>query len=122
VTDLERMGGRSSLERVIDAFVERVAADMVIGFLFTGRDLARIKRHEVEHAARHLGGAVPYTGRPIAAAHRPLKINAGQFRRRLAILRTVATDKGVPADVVERWVAADAKLERAVTDGSDCVG
>ncbi len=122
MTDYERVGGADGLERIVDAFVDRVFADFIIGFWFAGRDRARIKRHEVEHAARHLGGPTEYTGRPIGAAHRPLGINRGHFRRRLAILRTVLAEHDVPEDVIARWLATDRALESAVTDGSDCTG
>jgi len=122
MTDYERIGGEETVNRLITAFLDLVQRDFIIGFLFEGRDMARIHRHEVEHASRLLGGPVVYTGRPIGAAHRGLHVNRGHFRRRLAILRTVLGQQGVPDDVIERWIAHDARLEPAVTDGTDCVG
>lgn len=119
--DWTRMGGEEAVRGHVGAFVDRVFDDFVIGFLFEGRDRDRIVQHELEHASTHLGGPLTYQGRPVGAVHRPLRINAGQFRRRLAILRHVLTERGVPPDIVARWVAADARLERAITDGSDCV-
>lgn len=121
MTDWDRLGGEAGVQRIVDDFVGRVAGDFVIGFLFTGRDLARIARHEVEHASTHLGGPLGYTGAPIAPSHRAMRINGGQFRRRLAILRTVLTAHHAPADVIERWIAHDQRLERVITDGTDCV-
>lgn len=109
------------LPHLIDRFVDRMASDLIIGFRFAGKDLERVKRHELELARRHLLGEGRYTGRPIGPLHRGLKINAGQFRRRLAILRTVLVDEGVDAEVIERWVGHDQALERAITDGTDCV-
>lgn len=120
MTDYERMGGEPALERAIDAFVDRMFADFIIGFLFEGKDRERIKRHELELAATHLGGPQRYTGRGILSTHRPLKINRGQFRRRLAILRTVLREQGVPDEVIEGWIAHDQRLERSITDGTDC--
>lgn len=121
MTDYDRVGGEDGLRRVIDAFVDRMFADFIIGFLFEGKDRDRIKRHEFELAAQHLGGPFRYAGRPVAPTHRPLRINKGQFRRRLALLRTVAREHGVPDDVIERWLAHDRALERTITDGTDCV-
>jgi hypothetical protein len=118
--DLARIGGMDALRAHLAAFLDRAFDDMIIGFTFVGRDKERILRHEVEHAARTLGADVPYTGRPLGAVHRALRLNRGQFRRRLALLRTVLLERGVDADVVARWIAADAKLEDAMTDGSDC--
>lgn len=121
MTDLERIGGEAALQRVIRAFVERMFADFIIGFRFAHSDLERIVRFEAQHAARVLGGRARYEGRPIAEVHRPLKINRGQFRRRLAILRTVAREHDVDGEVLERWIAREALLEPVVTDGTDCV-
>lgn len=120
MTDLERVGGAGVVEDLMQAFVKRVAADFIIGFLFEGRDLERIARHEAELAVSHLGGPGRYSGRPLGASHRPLRINRGHFRRRLAILRVVLEEQGVPAEVRERWVAHDASLESVITDGTEC--
>ncbi len=121
MNDWERLGGEEAVRAHVEAFVARIFDDMIIGFHFEGHDRARIARHELELASTHLGGELGYRGRPIAGAHRPLRINRGQFRRRLAIVRTVLTERGVPADVVERWIAHEQRLERVITDGTDCV-
>ena len=108
------------LRPLVDRFVRRMAADFVIGFFFAGRDLERIIAHEYEHAAIALGADVPYTGRPLAPTHRALKINAGHFRRRLALLRTEIEAAGLPADLRDRLLEHQRSLEATVTDGTDC--
>lgn len=120
MTDYERLGGADALEHLIDLFIDVVFDDFIIGFWFKGKDRERIKRHEVEHAAKILGGPSRYTGRPIVPLHKPLGINKGHFRRRLAILTKVLTDEGVEEDVIERWLAHDRKLQDQITDGTDC--
>lgn len=120
-SDWERLGGAEGVGAALREFLDRVFDDLIIGFLFAGKDKERILRHEIELAATHLGGPPGYHGRGIGSVHRPLRINRGQFRRRLAILRTVLRDRGAPEDVVERWIAHDRKLESVVTDGTDCV-
>jgi truncated hemoglobin YjbI len=121
LTDWERAGGEG-LREVVAEFVRRMAADFVIGFRFEGKDLDRIAHHEYELATAHLGGPAAYGGRSLPQAHRPMRINRGQFRRRLAILRLVLTERGVPQDVVERWIAHDAALEDVIAEPRDCVG
>lgn len=120
-TDLERLGGESAVHAHVKAIVEAFFDDMIIGFQFVGRSRERIMTHESELALRHLGASSPYTGRPIARVHGRLRINRGQFRRRLAIVQTVLADRGVPADIIERWVAHDRALESQIVDGTDCV-
>lgn len=106
---------------VIDRFVDRMFDDMIVGFLFAGKNREGIKRFEYEHAAGTLGADVSYGGRPIVPLHRALKINKGQFRRRLAILRQELDRSGLPPEVSAAWIAAQARLEPAITDGNDCV-
>lgn len=120
MTPFERAGGEPVVRGIVDRFVDRAFDDVIIGFFFAGKDRAGIKTHEYAHAAAVLGARVPYTGRPIAPLHRPLRINAGQFRRRLAILRTEIERAGLPADIAELWLDAQRAMERQITDGTDC--
>ena len=116
----EEAGGEPVLRPVLHRFVERVFSDVIIGFLFEGKDPARVEAHEYEHAAAVLGAAIPYTGRPIVSLHRPLRINAGQFRRRLAILRQEIDRGGGPPHIRDVWLAAQERMQAAITDGTDC--
>lgn len=121
MTPYERIGGEPVVRGIIERFVDRMAADTIIGFRFAGADLARIKQHEFEHAAQSLGAQLPYTGRPIAGLHQPMRINAGQFRRRLALLRQELERADLPAEVEAEWMKEQRRMERAITDGTDCV-
>jgi hemoglobin len=121
VTDWERLGGEDGVRAAVGAFVGRFFDDPIIGYLFEGRDRERIVRHEVELASLHLGGGLGYKGRGIGSTHAPLRINRGQFRRRLAIVRQVLLQHGAPDDVVDRWIAHERRLESVITDGTDCV-
>lgn len=120
MTDWERIGGTEAARELVTAIVQRMAADFVIGFRFAGRDLERIAHFEAELASSHLGGPFAYGGRSLALAHEPLRISRGQFRRRLAVLETVLRERGVPDDIVARWVAHDAALESVIADNTDC--
>lgn len=116
----ERAGGEAVVRGVVERFVDRMFADRIIGFLFAGKDRDRIVQHEYEHAARVLGGDVPYRGRPIPELHRPLRINNGQFRRRLALLRQELERAGVAEDISAVWIEAQVRMQRLITDGTDC--
>ena len=121
MTDFETLGGREGVERLVRAFVEASARDFIVGFFFEGKDLERIILHETELAVAHLGGPSRYSGKPLRAAHGPLRINRGHFRRRLAILRTILREEGAPEDIVDRWVEANRALESSVVIDRDCV-
>lgn len=119
-SDYERIG-EERLRALIDDFIEVVAGDFIIGFMFMGKDLVRIKDKEFELASSHLGGPHSYTGRPMRRAHASSPINSGHFRRRLALLRSACQRHGVDEDIIERWIAHNQRLEAQVTNGLDCV-
>jgi hemoglobin len=116
----ERAGGEVVVRAVIDRFVDRQFDDRIIGFFFDGKDRAGVKRHEFEHAAAALGAPIRYTGRPIPALHRALRINAGQFRRRLALLKQEIERAGIEPEVEDAWLESQRRMERLITDGTDC--
>ncbi len=120
--DLERLGGPAGVHRILDAFVRRAASDFIIGFFFQGRDLERIARHEAELVIERFGGGPAYRGRPLDRVHRPLRINRGHFRRRLAILQRVLEEHGVPEDIARRWIEEERSLAPLVTNDQDCTG
>jgi truncated hemoglobin YjbI len=120
-TDAERLGGEGALFGLVRRFVQRMADDFVIGFRFEGKDLERIAYHEAELALSHLGGRRGYSGRSLGEVHAPMRINRGQFRRRLAVLRKVLEEEGVPSDVIARWIAHDEALEGVIAGPTDCL-
>ena len=117
-----QMGGEAVLRRVIDRFVDQVFDDTMIGFFFRNASRERIKAKEYEHAAEHLGGGVPYTGRPLDVAHAAHPILGGHFMRRLQILKDVLADAEVPAHIVQHWILHTESLRPLITDqpGSEC--
>ncbi len=120
-SDYQQVGGQAGLERLMRAYVTRAASDLIIGFMFEGRDLERIVRHEVEHASAHLGGPVGYSGRPLVPVHRALKIHQGHVRRRLALLAQVLRAHGVTEAIIDRWLARDRQLGASFALPTDCV-
>ena len=112
--------GDARLEAIVGRLVAHFFDDFIIGYLFTGKDPARIAAHELELARAHLGGPSAYSGRPLPEVHKPLRINRGHFRRRLAIVAHVLREEGVDEAIVEEWLSHERALEPAIVDGSDC--
>ena len=115
----QRLGGEPAVRSIIDDFVERVFADVMIGFFFRDAKKDRIKEMEFQLAAQMLGGDIVYGGRPLDQAHRRHRIMGGQFARRKQILRETLADHGVPADIVESWLAHTDALRSQITGESD---
>jgi hemoglobin len=118
----EDLGGEPVLRRIIDRFVDRVFDDVMIGFFFRNARRERIKQKEYEFAAQHLGAGTPYTGRPIAEAHRAHPIMGGQFARRLMILKETLEAEQVPEHVKQHWLDHTEAQRALVTSdvGREC--
>lgn len=121
-SDFDRVGGLPVISSIVDTFIDRVRADMMIGYLFRSVDLERLKERETTFAAEHLGGKVVYSGRPLEVAHAPHAIRGGQFDRRITILSEVLAAHTVDPDIRERWIAHNRALRAKITgdDSGSC--
>lgn len=108
--------GPDRLRAVITDFYARVFDDVMIGFLFAGKDRKRLIDKEFEFTAQFLGGDVRYTGRPMRAAHARVPIMGGHFDRRTKILEETLADHAVDQDVRESWLRHLEALRAQVTD------
>src|SRR5580693_3661046 len=114
--------GEAGLRAVIEDFYARVFGDVMIGFLFEGKDRARLVEREYEFTAQLLGADVKYTGRPMRTAHAQSPIFGGHFERRLQILRETLRDHGVAPEVAQAWIEHSQALRAQITKdrGSEC--
>jgi len=117
----ERLG-EVKLREIVDAFIDRVFEDRMIGFFFRKADKNRIKAMEFQLAAEFLGGDTRYQGRPLQEVHAKHPIMGGQFSRRLQILRETLERFDVPTDIREAWLGHTESLRQLITRdaGSDC--
>ena len=124
MSDYEQLGGETGLRAIIDDFVHRVFDDVMIGFLFKGKSLSRLREMEFLLASQQLGGPHRYSGRDIADVHAPLPIMGGHFKRRRKILADTLRDHGAQEAVITRWIAHVDALEDAIlgagVDGDHC--
>jgi hemoglobin len=115
--------GADKLRAVITDFYSRVFGDVMIGFLFQGKNRQHLIDREYEFTANFLGApGVKYTGRPMRAAHAASPIFGGHFERRLQILRETMRDHAVDADVQKAWIDHTLALRAQITTdkGSEC--
>lgn len=118
----DKIGG-DKLRAVITDFYARVFADVMIGFMFQGRDRHHLIEREWEFVANFLGAPdVKYTGRPMRTAHAQHTIFGGHFERRLQILRETMRDHAVDPDVQAAWIEHTQALRSQITrdQGSEC--
>ena len=118
----EELGGEVALRRIIDAFIDRVFEDRMIGFFFRNADRKRIKEMEFQLTARFLGAEIEYQGRALDEVHARHPIMGGQFARRLQILRETLDEHQVPKHIQQAWLEHTENLRSLITKdaGSDC--
>jgi truncated hemoglobin YjbI len=114
--------GESRLRAVLADFYDRVFGDVMIGFMFEGKDKTRLVDKEYELIAALLGADVKYTGRPMRAAHAAHTIFGGHFERRMQLLRNVFADQVVPPEIAKAWLDHAESLRSQITrdKGSEC--
>jgi truncated hemoglobin YjbI len=115
--------GEPALRAVITEFYARVFRDVMIGFMFQGKDRQHLIDREYELTAALLGApGVTYTGRPMRTAHAQHTIFGGHFERRLQILRETLRDHAVDPLVQQTWIDHQLALRGQITRdrGSEC--
>ncbi|MBA2544528.1 MAG: group 1 truncated hemoglobin [Deltaproteobacteria bacterium] len=121
-TPFEKIGA-DALRSLIADFYDRVFRDVMIGFMFQGKDKKHLIDREWELIAALLGApGVKYTGRPMRTAHAQHTIFGGHFERRLQILREAMRDHAVDAEVQQVWIDHTQSLRAQITrdKGSEC--
>ncbi len=114
--------GAEALRAVIEDFYSRVFPDVMIGFLFEGKDRARLVEMEYQFTAQLLGADITYSGRPMREAHARSPIFGGHFERRLQLLRETLRDHAVDPEVQQAWIDHSLALRAQITSdkGSEC--
>lgn len=117
----DRLGG-DALRAIVTDFYRRVFDDVMIGFMFAGKDRARLIDKEWELAARMLGADVRYSGKSMPDAHARVPITGGHFDRRTQILRETLAAHAVPQDIQDAWLGHVEALRAQITAdrGSEC--
>jgi len=121
-TLFERLGGEAKLREIIDCFIDRVFADLMIGFFFRNADRARLKEMEYQLVAEFLGADVKYTGKPLGNAHANHPIMGGHFARRRQIFQETLEHFQVAEEIKLALLNHTDALRPLITpeSGSDC--
>jgi hemoglobin len=115
----EKLGGESRLRAIVNAFIDRVFEDRMIGFFFRNVDRARLKEMEYQLAASFLGANIKYTGRPLGKAHVNHPIMGGHFARRRQILKETLEAYQVAEEIKSAWLHHTDSLRPLITPEAD---
>lgn len=115
----DAIGGEAVVRALLTTLYVRIFADPMIGFLFAGKDRARIVEQQVAFTCRFLGGPQRYEGKPLPEAHAALPLLPGHFDRRHRLLSEVLDEAGVADEVKRVWLRIDESLRPSVLAAGD---
>jgi hemoglobin len=75
----DRLGGKGSIQVVVDDFVNRVAADARINQRFFNTDIVKLKTLLVEFVCQATGGPCQYTGQDMETSHAGMDLVQDEF-------------------------------------------
>ena len=99
----QRIGGTAGITELVTAFYYRVLADAELAPFFKNAEIAKLRRMQVELFSAALGGPVKYTGRPMAQAHRHLKVGLQDYQRFIRHLFDTLSAAGHELSEQERY-------------------
>jgi len=122
VSLFERLGGEEKLRAIVNAFIDYVFEDRMIGFFFRNADRTRIKELEYQLAAEFLGADIKYSGRPLGKVHANHPIMGGHFARRRQIFKETLEHFQVAEEIKTALLNHTDALRPLITpeSGSDC--
>jgi methyl-accepting chemotaxis protein len=99
-----KLGGKSSLEAIVDEFCRRLLEDTELAGFFRGADAQDLKNLELRYLSSALGGPDDYIGEPFGPVYHSLPILAGLYARAekhlAGALRALRVPKDLAAEVV----------------------
>jgi truncated hemoglobin YjbI len=114
VSFYDDMGGEAAIRAVLRTLYDRLFGDVMVGFLFAGKDKEQLIERQLWFTAKFLGGPSRYEGKSIPDAHAALPILSGHFDRRHHLLRQALETHAVPKHVADEWLRVDQSLKTAV--------
>jgi hemoglobin len=113
-TLFEALGAEGGIRDAVDAFYSRVVSDPDVADYFTGIDMVRLRRHQVDMLVSATGGPREYTGRDMAAAHHGLNITDAAFDKVVGHLGATLAAAGADEESIGAVVAALAPLRSSI--------
>jgi hemoglobin len=103
------------LNAILEEFYERMHADIMLSYFFTGKDLKHIAHQQAKFLLNAAGMIQRFEGKGPHSAHTELPpIWDGHFDRRITLLRETLIGHGLPAPMVELWIAFESSFRNIV--------
>jgi hemoglobin len=96
------LGGTAGIERLVDATLARVHADLRINLFFENTDLADLRSLLIEQICSASGGPCVYTGRSMEEAHSGMNLSNEDFSAFVEDLVAAMNEATVAASTQEQ--------------------
>lgn len=111
------VGSEENLYSLLLRFYEVMSKDVLIGYFFEGKDLAKIAENQKNFLMRSWGLMASYHGKPPVQAHEKLPaILSGHFDRRLTLLRQILKEHGLSSRSTELWIAFETSFRKQIVE------
>ncbi len=106
---------QETILQIVKDFYDLVFADVMIGYMFEGKDKQNLIQREFELTSVFFELPGKYQGRSLLEAHRLLRIQGGQFDRRMVLLRKAMEKNNLASDIMEKWLEHNEMARMIVT-------
>ncbi|MBA3699757.1 MAG: group 1 truncated hemoglobin [Planctomycetes bacterium] len=100
-----RLGGKTALDAVVEAFYVKVLADARIKHHFADINMDKQRRRQKAFLAAAFGGPTPWTGKDLRKAHADLALTEADFNAVAENLVATLKDFNVKQDLIDEVVA-----------------
>jgi methyl-accepting chemotaxis protein/truncated hemoglobin YjbI len=111
-----KLGGRTSLDAVVEEFYERVLEDPDLAPCFAGTNADGLRNQQVQFLAQALGGPAVYSGPPMGPMHEYLPPEDRTYARVAKHLETTLRSLRIPKDLAKEVVALVAPLPAEIVN------
>ena len=119
---IDRIGSRTTIERVHKIFYDKIYADPWLGRFFAAIDQKHIEGQQTDFIAMLFGGPKAYSGRMPIDAHEHIMIGEDLFSARSELLRQSLSEAGIGPAEIEDWLRIDMAFKKVLVKKSsaDC--
>jgi methyl-accepting chemotaxis protein/truncated hemoglobin YjbI len=111
-----KLGGRTSLDAIVEEFYERVLADPDLAPCFAGTNAVALRNQQVQFLAQALGGPAVYSGPPMGPVHEYLPPEESTYARAARHLEATLRSLRIPKDLAKEVVALVAPLPAEIVN------
>jgi hemoglobin len=106
----QELGGKESVEKIVDNFINEISFDQNIVKFFEGTDITRLREKLIEQFCHESGGPCEYTGDSMKDVHAGMNITKAEFNRVVELLQAAMDDAGTPQTAQNRLIRSLAPM------------